>query len=136
MQGGLYFWSYVYYLSKYYELLDTVVLILKVKRNHHHRSWAVSCPHVPPATELRRPTAPRPPFPPPTRCRITVVSFLCLAKAFSAIEPWDNRACRPTPCSAMMLFDVASEYVQSLTDIWHGDLGLSARCCAMFRKSS
>jgi hypothetical protein len=30
MQGPLYFWSYVYYLSKYYELLDTVILALKV----------------------------------------------------------------------------------------------------------
>ena len=34
-QGGAgvyYFWSYVYYLSKYYELLDTVFLALKVRR--------------------------------------------------------------------------------------------------------
>ena len=29
--GGLYFWSYMYYLSKYYELLDTVFLALKGK---------------------------------------------------------------------------------------------------------
>ena len=29
--GSLYFWSYVYYLSKYYELLDTVFLALKGK---------------------------------------------------------------------------------------------------------
>ena len=28
-EGGLYFWSYLYYLSKYYELLDTVFLALK-----------------------------------------------------------------------------------------------------------
>ena len=31
MQGALYFWSYVYYLSKYYELLDTVILALKAR---------------------------------------------------------------------------------------------------------
>ena len=30
-EGGLYFWSYMYYLSKYYELLDTVFLALKGK---------------------------------------------------------------------------------------------------------
>ena len=29
-QGALYFWSYAYYLSKYYEFLDTVLLALKV----------------------------------------------------------------------------------------------------------
>lgn len=29
--GGLYFWSYMYYLSKYYELFDTVFLALKGK---------------------------------------------------------------------------------------------------------
>lgn len=52
-QGGLYFWSYVYYLSKYYELLDTVLLILKVRR----RSWAPhwlcipACRHYPPSIQ-------------------------------------------------------------------------------------
>lgn len=30
MQGRLYWWSYVYYLSKYYEFLDTLLLGLKV----------------------------------------------------------------------------------------------------------
>lgn len=30
--GPLYFWSYVYYLSKYYELLDTVLQMLKGRR--------------------------------------------------------------------------------------------------------
>mmetsp|Transcript_16125 Transcript_16125/g.41911 ORF Transcript_16125/g.41911 Transcript_16125/m.41911 type:complete len:260 (-) Transcript_16125:96-875(-) len=29
VKGPLYFWSYIYYLSKYYELLDTVILVLK-----------------------------------------------------------------------------------------------------------
>lgn len=32
IKGALYFWSYVYYLSKYYELLDTLLLICKGKR--------------------------------------------------------------------------------------------------------
>ena len=35
LQGSLYFWSYMYYLSKYYELLDTVLLALKVIRTMH-----------------------------------------------------------------------------------------------------
>jgi hypothetical protein len=30
-RGPFYFWSYVYYLSKYYELLDTVFLAAKGK---------------------------------------------------------------------------------------------------------
>lgn len=30
-EGPLYFWSYIYYLSKYYELLDTVILLWKAK---------------------------------------------------------------------------------------------------------
>lgn len=29
--GRLWFWSYVYYLSKYYEFLDTILLLLKAK---------------------------------------------------------------------------------------------------------
>ena len=29
-KGALWFWSYLYYLSKYYELLDTVLQLLKV----------------------------------------------------------------------------------------------------------
>jgi len=28
-RGGLWFWSYVYYLSKYYELFDTFFLVVK-----------------------------------------------------------------------------------------------------------
>ena len=31
LQGPLYFWSYMYYLSKFYELLDTVLLVVKVR---------------------------------------------------------------------------------------------------------
>jgi hypothetical protein len=27
--GALFYWSYIYYLSKFYELLDTVLLVLK-----------------------------------------------------------------------------------------------------------
>jgi len=27
--GGLYFWSYIYYFSKYYELLDTIIVLVK-----------------------------------------------------------------------------------------------------------
>lgn len=29
-QGGLYFWSYIYYLSKFYEFFDTILNVLKV----------------------------------------------------------------------------------------------------------
>lgn len=29
--GRLFFWSYVYYLSKYYEFLDTTLLVIKLK---------------------------------------------------------------------------------------------------------
>eukprot|EP00899_Mesostigma_viride_P013208 jgi/Mesvir1/21889/Mv01958-RA.1 len=31
MRGGLYFWAYSYYISKYYEWIDTLILILKGK---------------------------------------------------------------------------------------------------------
>lgn len=31
VKGGLYFWSYMYYLSKYYEFIDTFLLALKGK---------------------------------------------------------------------------------------------------------
>ena len=34
-RGGLWFWSYVYYLSKYYELLDTVLQLLKGRPPPH-----------------------------------------------------------------------------------------------------
>eukprot|EP00238_Polyblepharides_amylifera_P000779 CAMPEP_0196571222 /NCGR_PEP_ID=MMETSP1081-20130531/1400_1 /TAXON_ID=36882 /ORGANISM="Pyramimonas amylifera, Strain CCMP720" /LENGTH=266 /DNA_ID=CAMNT_0041888067 /DNA_START=95 /DNA_END=895 /DNA_ORIENTATION=+ len=30
-KGGVYFWSYVYYLSKFYEFLDTAILVLRGK---------------------------------------------------------------------------------------------------------
>lgn len=30
VQGPLFFWSYVYYLSKYYEFVDTALLVVKV----------------------------------------------------------------------------------------------------------
>ena len=31
-QGGVYFWSYVYYLSKFYEFFDTILNVLKVRK--------------------------------------------------------------------------------------------------------
>lgn len=34
-RGPLYFWSYVYYLSKYYEMLDTVLVLLQKSRVPH-----------------------------------------------------------------------------------------------------
>ena len=42
MQGRLYWWSYVYYLSKYYELLDTLLLGLKVSLT----SLSHACPYL------------------------------------------------------------------------------------------
>mmetsp|Transcript_52377 Transcript_52377/g.145147 ORF Transcript_52377/g.145147 Transcript_52377/m.145147 type:complete len:266 (-) Transcript_52377:122-919(-) len=36
-QGSLYFWTYVYYLSKYYEMLDTVLVLLQKSRVPHFR---------------------------------------------------------------------------------------------------
>ncbi|CAI5465945.1 unnamed protein product [Closterium sp. Yama58-4] len=46
--GYLWFWSYVYYLSKYYELLDTVILVLKNKplsflHVYHHATIVFLC---------------------------------------------------------------------------------------------
>lgn len=35
IQGPLFFWSYCYYLSKYYELLDTAILVVKVCSERH-----------------------------------------------------------------------------------------------------
>ena len=34
-EGQLFFWSYIYYLSKYYELFDTVIVILQKRRLPH-----------------------------------------------------------------------------------------------------
>lgn len=40
----MYFWSYIYYLSKYYELLDTFLLILKVyKTSQTQLKFVVQC---------------------------------------------------------------------------------------------
>mmetsp|Transcript_48643 Transcript_48643/g.77474 ORF Transcript_48643/g.77474 Transcript_48643/m.77474 type:complete len:250 (+) Transcript_48643:33-782(+) len=36
-EGPLYFWSYVYYLSKYYEMLDTVLVLLQKSRVPHFK---------------------------------------------------------------------------------------------------
>ena len=41
-KGGLWFWCYVYYLSKYYELLDTVIQLL---RGRPPPSWALHVFH-------------------------------------------------------------------------------------------
>eukprot|EP00271_Cylindrocystis_brebissonii_P013329 TRINITY_DN33082_c0_g1_i1.p1 TRINITY_DN33082_c0_g1~~TRINITY_DN33082_c0_g1_i1.p1 ORF type:complete len:280 (-),score=30.19 TRINITY_DN33082_c0_g1_i1:342-1181(-) len=46
--GRVFFWSYVYYLSKFYELLDTVVLVLRKKRLsllhvYHHCTVIIMC---------------------------------------------------------------------------------------------
>ncbi|CAK0870019.1 unnamed protein product [Prorocentrum cordatum] len=45
-EGPLYFWSYVYYLSKYYEMLDTALVLLQKSRVpnfglqvYHHAAW-------------------------------------------------------------------------------------------------
>jgi GNS1/SUR4 family len=46
LQGPLYFWSYVYYLSKYYEFLDTVLLTLKVWGARKSKLSSVSNFHV------------------------------------------------------------------------------------------
>mmetsp|Transcript_23390 Transcript_23390/g.44006 ORF Transcript_23390/g.44006 Transcript_23390/m.44006 type:complete len:253 (+) Transcript_23390:27-785(+) len=35
--GPLYFWSYVYYMSKYYEMLDTVLVLLQKSRVPHFK---------------------------------------------------------------------------------------------------
>eukprot|EP00897_Mesotaenium_endlicherianum_P005527 jgi/Mesen1/5001/ME000025S04401 len=47
-QGRVFFWSYVYYLSKFYELLDTLLLVLKKKplsvlHVYHHALVIVMC---------------------------------------------------------------------------------------------
>jgi hypothetical protein len=40
VQGGLYYWSYIFYLSKYYELLDTLLIVLKVHRLGQMQSYS------------------------------------------------------------------------------------------------
>ncbi|CAE8623799.1 unnamed protein product [Polarella glacialis] len=35
--GALYFWSYIYYLSKYYEMIDTVLVLLQKSRVPHFK---------------------------------------------------------------------------------------------------
>jgi hypothetical protein len=47
-QGRIFFWSYLYYFSKFYELLDTVILVLKKKplsflHVYHHSLVIVMC---------------------------------------------------------------------------------------------
>eukprot|EP00455_Lapot_gusevi_P056935 TRINITY_DN9562_c0_g1_i1.p1 TRINITY_DN9562_c0_g1~~TRINITY_DN9562_c0_g1_i1.p1 ORF type:complete len:280 (-),score=78.12 TRINITY_DN9562_c0_g1_i1:83-922(-) len=47
-QGALYFWSYIYYLSKFYELLDTVFIAVKGSeltffQMYHHSVVVVMC---------------------------------------------------------------------------------------------
>jgi len=34
LQGSLFFWSFIYYLSKFYEYIDTILLVLKVGLDH------------------------------------------------------------------------------------------------------
>ena len=83
LRGDLHRWCYVYYVSKYYELLDTALLIARRKRiillhalhhglipvvmyllfeggapPHHQLSYSSSSP---PPTHCRRPTAANPP---------------------------------------------------------------------------
>lgn len=46
--GRVFFWSYVYYLSKFYELLDTLILVLKGKpltflHVYHHATVIAMC---------------------------------------------------------------------------------------------
>ena len=53
MQGPLFFWSYIYYLSKYYEFIDTALLVIKVRLaglsltlQHQPATYASSTLHV------------------------------------------------------------------------------------------
>ena len=46
--GPIFFWSYIYYLSKFYELLDTVILVLRKKdlsflHLYHHSMVMMMC---------------------------------------------------------------------------------------------
>lgn len=47
-RGRIFFWSYIYYLSKFYELLDTVILVLRKKplsflHVYHHSFVVIMC---------------------------------------------------------------------------------------------
>ncbi|CAL5227098.1 g10004 [Coccomyxa viridis] len=45
IKGSLFFWSYVYYMSKFYEFIDTILLVLKGKKltflHVFHHAWVV-----------------------------------------------------------------------------------------------
>ncbi|RKP35598.1 ELO family, partial [Dimargaris cristalligena] len=46
-RSGLYYWGYLFYLSKYYEIIDTIIILLKGRRSStlqtYHHSGAILC---------------------------------------------------------------------------------------------